>query len=234
MRSLLSAGIRQIKAPCYELRRAREKSPRRISPCRMIQRHGNALRRKAASYDALFFLPDRPAAEKKRREPPRHAVSCWLEPGRKFRLKRPAENSKPVLRSLRRRKIESPVNKLQAPPSFPDGLSKLRPLNAKTPPAPQKGNGRRFLRAKRKTFPAPQRDIHLSCIRKARKTGRERRGPPLPGNTTDEDRQSPRAAASRSPPRPRAQPRSPARAIRQEPETSSERCCTGGWKVLPP
>ena len=169
---------------CSEQRRAREKKPRRISPCRMIQRHGNALRRKAASYDALFCLPDRPTAKKTERGPaPRHAVSCWLEPGRKFRLKRQTENSKLSLQAciLFGGVKSKDVYRPPVPALFSRRGHEDRPLNTKTPPAPPKENGRRFLRAKRKTFPAPQRDIHLSCIRKARKTGRERRGPPLPG-----------------------------------------------------
>ena len=43
------------------------------------------------------------------------------------------------------------------------------------------GNGRRFLRAERKTFSAPQRDIRLSESRKTRNAGRGRRVPPRPG-----------------------------------------------------
>ncbi len=109
-----------------------------------------------------------------------------------------------------------------------------RPLNTKTPPDPFTGTDGVSCGRSGKHFP-PRRGTF--AFPKAERRGTQAGDGacrPGPENATDEDRQSPRAAASRSPPRPREPLRSPARASRQTPETSSARCCTGGWKALPP
>lgn len=165
-------------------------------------------RRSATSYDALFLLPDRPAEGGKPSE----------RPFRKAALSTAACAETPCGRNGRFR------------PDAEYACARRRKNAVRS----RKGNGRRFMGRSGKHFP-----LHMVSFAfpKAERRGKQAESDVCrlcPENTTDADRQSPRAAASRSPPRLRAPLHSPARARRQAPETSSAHCCTGGRKALPP